>query len=445
MLEKLRNQSNSWLFKGLLIIIAASFFIFGIGDMIRGIVSHRPIATVGKGEISMQQLDANLRQQLKQIQAKTNQQISLNDLVKMGLVDKVLDNMVSRLVIEQEMDRLGLVVSENVIRDSIYAMEPFQRDGQFDSEKFNTLLKNAGVNQKVIVDDIRSQTIDRQYFQSFSNVAAMPKFYNDILNSAILSKRSFSILKINSSKMAVDKQPTQDEIKNFFENHKANYTQPESRTIHIAVIDVKKKAEKIAVSDEDLKAAFEEKKHLFFTPETRDLTKIIFKTNEDALAALEELKKGKKLEQLKDIQKPDVKSLKGMTKNLLDPAHQDIVFAAADKAYTPVISTDTEFVVYHVESITPQKQDTFEKVKDQLLHDVRLERYQEDYKALRDKIEDELAGGNDLEKVSKALELSFSSLEKVTASPDNTKQLPAVFTPEQAEQIIAEAFKMEEG
>ena len=155
MLQNLRDQSGNWVFKLLLITIAASFFIFGIGDMVRGIFSHRPVAVVGSKDIAMEELDAEMRHDFRRIQAQRQGNTSLQELVGAGFIDTVLKRIINRNILTQEMDRLQLTASENVIRNNIQTMEPFMENGRFDHTKFQSILKNAGLNQKNLVPQLQ--------------------------------------------------------------------------------------------------------------------------------------------------------------------------------------------------------------------------------------------------------------------------------------------------
>jgi len=394
----------------------------------------------------MEELDAEMRHDFRRIQVQRQGNITLQELVSVGFIDKILERIINRNILTQEMDRLQLTVSENVIRNNIQSMEPFMENGRFDHTKFQSILKNAGLSQKNLVSDMRRQIIERQYFLSFTHAGVQSQYYRDILIDAMLQKRNFSIISINANKMQIDKQLSEKEVAEFFEAHKINYTLPETRDIEVVELDLKKLSKNIQVSDSDLHTAYQDKKHLYFTPETRQVQKITFTTQDAAQKAYELLEQKKDFKTIvKTVNSAKVADLGEITKNILPDRDQETVFGLKKGEHTGIITDNDNFVIYEVQSINKEEQQSFEKIKAELLEIVRLERFQEEFKALKDKIEDELAGGNSLEKVATSINKPVISIKNLSKdggqlnSPEY-KNLTAM-----KEQILEQAYKLESG
>lgn len=414
--------------------------------MVRGIFSHRPVAVVGNKDIAMEELDAEMRQDFRRIQAQRQSSFTLQDLIGAGFIDKILERIVNRNILTQEMDRLQLTASENAIRNQIQSMEPFTENGRFDHTKFESIMKNVGLNQKNLVSDMRRQIIENQYFSSFKHAGAQSPYYRDVLIDAMLQKRNFSIISVSSSKMQIDKKLSDKEVNDFFDAHQANYTLPETRDIQVVELDLKKLSKSIQVSDLDLNTAYEDKKHLYFTPETRHIQKITFPTQDAAQKAYTLLEQKKSFKQIvKAVKSAKAIDLGQITKNLLPDTDQEPVFDLKKGEHTGIITDNDSFVIYEVTSINKAEQQSFGKIKSELLEIVRLERFQEEFKALKDKIEDELAGGNSLEKIANLMNLPVVSIKKLSKdgaqlnSPEH-KNLAAL-----KEQILDQAYRLESG
>ena len=445
-LQNLRDKSGNWVFKLLLLTIASSFFIFGIGDMIRGIFSHRPVAIVGTKDIAMEELDAELRHDFRRIQAQRQDNITLQELVGAGFIDKILERIINRNILAQEMERLQLTASENVIRDNIQNMEPFMENGRFNHTKFQSILKNVGLNQKNLVSDMRRQIIERQYFLSFTHAGVQSSYYRNVLVDAMLQKRIFSIVSVNASKMDITKKLSDKDVSDFFAAHKESYTLPETRDIQVVKLDLKKLSKNVQVSNGDLNAAYQDKKHLYFTPETRQIQKITFSTQEAAQKAYALLEKKKDFKEIvKTVKSATVKDLGEITKNMLSNADQETVFDLKKGEHTGIITDNESFVIYQVTAINKAEQQSLEDIKTELQDIVRLEKFQEDFKALKDRIEDELAGGNSLEKIANSMNLPLVSIQKLSKDGTllNTQEYKNLT--DLKEQILEQAYKIESG
>ena len=62
MLQTMRNLTQSWVFKGLMLILVISFGIWGIGDIFRGNPMQRIVAKSGKISVTVESLRNNFTQ-----------------------------------------------------------------------------------------------------------------------------------------------------------------------------------------------------------------------------------------------------------------------------------------------------------------------------------------------------------------------------------------------
>ncbi|MGB9141088.1 MAG: SurA N-terminal domain-containing protein, partial [Aestuariivirga sp.] len=84
MLEMFRNAGKTWVAKILLLMLAASFGVWGIRDIFGGFHSTA-LATIGNQEISSQQYTTTYRQALQNLARQTGQNLTAEDARKMGI------------------------------------------------------------------------------------------------------------------------------------------------------------------------------------------------------------------------------------------------------------------------------------------------------------------------------------------------------------------------
>lgn len=443
MIQSLRHYSESWLFKAFLAVVVFCFVFIGVADLIRSFIYDRPIAIVGEHSISQEEFDRFLRNDIRRIQMATKSQISLQDLNEFGFVEKVLDRLIAQHLLEQEMKRLKVVVSENTIRNNAQSMEPFIRDGRFDPTQFKAVLRNAGITEQILVQDMRKQLIQQQYFLTFAQASVLPAYYRDVLLTAMLQKRAFSTVFIPTQKMIVDQKDLSVEaLKQFYEAHKEDYKTSEKRDITVLYFDLKKMTENIQVSEEELKAAYNNKSDIYVDPEKRDVYKISFPTQAD----FEQLKTSfandfSALEKSNPNLKIEKKGI--ISKGTLSPEDDEIVFSLNAGELSEQVQHDMGYAVYVVKSIIPQKQKTFEEVKASLLLEMRIERFSEDYRKMRNAIEDELAGGAKINEILSSYP-ALKSIPLVGLQGDNVENLPDYLQAAKAE-ILQQAFDLTEG
>ena len=112
MLQTMRHLAQSWVFKGLMMILIVSFGIWGIGDIFRGNPMQRTRSPVKAGD----EAQSRFRRSDYAFEAETGR----SPPVKMGpdvtpqqwrsntfgLLDKTLDELVARAEIDQAIGRL---------------------------------------------------------------------------------------------------------------------------------------------------------------------------------------------------------------------------------------------------------------------------------------------------------------------------------------------------
>ena len=418
MIQNLRYYSQSWFFKAFLAVIVFCFVFIGVGDLIRSFIYDRPIAVVGKHTISQEEFDRALRVELRRIQMATKSQISLQDLNQFGFVEKVLDRLIAQHLLDQEMDRMGITASENIIRNNARSMEPFLRDGQFDPSQFKSVLRNAGITEQAFVQDIKKQLVQQQYFSTFAQASMLPDYYKNMLLESMLQKRVFATVFVGTKSMTVDSsQITEDGLKNFYDKEKSDYKEPETRNFSVVYFDVKKMSQSINISKEDIEQFYETRKEIYAKPEERYVYKISVTTEEDL----------KKLQALIDqkvsvtslsekIENVAIEDLGLLKKNAIPEEALESILNTQAEQYSEVIQNGLGYTFYYVKKILPQQQKQLSEVKNEIVDELRSERFQESFRKLRNKIEDDIAGGEDVEKVVKEHKLQKVDFAKFSAT-----------------------------
>ena len=111
MLTSIRKVTTSFLTKVLIGIIILPFVFWGMGDVFRG-GNQNVIATIESKKISTQEFVTYLnRLNLSQDEIK--------NIKKTDLIDKILSEYIGRKVMALEIEKLGITISDNSLRDII--------------------------------------------------------------------------------------------------------------------------------------------------------------------------------------------------------------------------------------------------------------------------------------------------------------------------------------
>src|SRR5262249_54005989 len=110
MLQAIRSKASSYVVKLLFALLTATFALWGIGDIFRNWGTDTTVAKVGSKEISADQVNQALRQQLDQLRSVLGNNIDMAQAKQLGLVNAALQQIISGYLVDLEVSRLGLAI-----------------------------------------------------------------------------------------------------------------------------------------------------------------------------------------------------------------------------------------------------------------------------------------------------------------------------------------------
>jgi len=440
MLETLRNAGKSWVAKVLLLLLAASFAVWGIQDVFRG--SHAgALAVVGDREVSPQEYTTALRQALQNISRTTGQSLTQEEARRLGYDKLVLDNLINQAAVDTQADKLKLAVSTKALEAATLANPAFQGpDGKFDQAAFNNALQANSMNEAMYIAtesrDMRRDAIVKSVSDNFvmpnTVVEALAKYRNEQRDA-----RYFTIRTTPADVPA----PTDAELKEQYDKTPAAYTAPEFRSIAVLKVEPADIAAKVSVTDEEIAAQYEKTKTQFATPERRTILQIPFADEAEARAARDKLAAGQDfaaLAQQRGLKESDYVLADKAQSDLLDKQVAATAFALPQGQVSDVVKGSLVTALLKVTSITPGKQPSLAEVKDQVREHIQLEKAREELQSIFDTVENARNNQTKLEDIARDQKLPFQLVPAVSAAgldkegkevslPDKPELLKAAF------------------
>ena len=227
--------------------------------------STEVLAVVGGDEITVGDF-ALQKQNLQQQFARFGSQVSL---ARMGYTDeKILDGLIANRVTSQEAERLGLGASESEIKDRIANLfrDPSGKfllvdaSGKFDMTKYQERVGDVAAFERGVAGDIA-----REKLEAF--VTAGVTVSEDEVREEYKRKNTsldLTYVAVSTAKLAEKLQPTDQEMKDYYEKHKAEYRiDVPQKKIRYVFVDQNKAGSKVQVSDAELREEFQNVKPEF--------------------------------------------------------------------------------------------------------------------------------------------------------------------------------------
>jgi len=225
MLEGIRRYQYSWqvqvTFAFLAIIMA--FWGFGGGGLFNTV---HPVATVNGRQILGDQVDrtaTQIRQTVQQMYGSAAPAL----LKTINIRQEALDRLVEQQLIGEEARHLGISISDEALQNKIAQEPAFQRDGQFDFDTYQEVLRNnnllpaeyeTGERERMIADALRTM-IDSGVQVSDGE---MRHAYN-LRNERI----GLRYVEIPYSDFTAKVAPTESQIADYYNKNAEQFREPE--------------------------------------------------------------------------------------------------------------------------------------------------------------------------------------------------------------------------
>jgi peptidyl-prolyl cis-trans isomerase D len=171
---------------------------------------------------------------------------------------QIINSLIPSRIIRLEADRLGLTASDRELADEIVKQNKPEDGSNFDQKRYEQNIAAQFGSIKAYEQSLRDQ-ISGQKVEAFitSGVTASEE---EVLNSFRRQNTRFDVnfVPVSTAELAQKLQPSEDELKNYFEQNKKSYyiSQPQKK-IRYVFVNTSKLGEKLTIPEEELKAEYD--------------------------------------------------------------------------------------------------------------------------------------------------------------------------------------------
>ena len=417
MLTMLRKQTGSILIKSLLILLIISFGAWGIQDWLSPALSGNAIATVGKQEITPYELQRRVGQQMNRFRQVFGNQFTLEQARRFGIVEASLNELVSRSLITEGAQNLGVSISDDLVSSEIRGQESFKGlSGSFDRDRFYRMLQANGMNEGIYVAEIRRDIGIQHFADSLTAGADAPRVLVDAIYSYRNEKRTADVLLIEDAIIEGIAEPTQSDLDAYHKENAKIFTAPEYRKLTYLSLEAETLAKEIDVSEDAIKESYESRAEEFNTPEKRRVMQMILSDEALAKKAHEKLVAGGDFAEVaKEVANlaPETLDLGTITESDLLPELAKPAFAAALGTVTAPYKSAFGWHIFKVTELYPGGIKDLADVRDILKQALAKEKAIDSLFDLSNRLEDQLGGGATLEEASQELGLNIAKIDTI--------------------------------
>jgi len=423
MLDRMRRH-KSWL-KWSLALVVLAFIVFYIPDILglRGsgadATSGETIASVEGRAITSGEFRRTYQAQLQAYRSAYGSNMSEQLLKQLGIEQQILQQMVDEKASLAEARRLGIEVSDEEVRQRIFAIPAFQDNGRFIGEqRYQQLLRaqRPPLSSTDFEDNIRRSLTVEKLRASLTDWLSVPDKELEQEYRRRNDKVKLAVVSFMADKFRSQVNATDQEIASYFDAHKNDFKMPEKRKIKFLLIDVDALRAKVKVPEGDVRRAYDDNIDQYSTPEQIRASHILLKTEgkDDAAvkAKIEDLLKQAKAgadfgELAKKYSEDESNAKNGgdldyFGRGKMVPEFDAVAFTLQPGQISDVVKTQFG---YHIIKLTDKKPGTtrsFDELRPQLTDQLSYERAQAQAADLAATLEKQISKPADLDKVAKA-------------------------------------------
>ncbi|NTF42026.1 peptidylprolyl isomerase [Rhizobium rhizogenes] len=449
MFDVLRKIAQTWVAKGLLLLLAAAFGVWGVERSLISGGNSNTVVTVGDQHIDANEFRLAYRRQIQAISQQLRMQITPEQARAFGIGQQTVAQLVAGASLDQLAADMNLGLSQDRLAKLIGDDPAFKApNGAFDRQKFELLLRNSSITPDDYIKERSKVAVRSQIVEAVSNGFVAPQVLVDAVKQYHDESRSIDYLLLTNANIDPVKAPADDVLSKWFDGVKSKYRAPEYRKFAYVKLQAEDLADPASVSDDELRAQYDKRKDSFTTPATRTIEQLTFANKDLANAASDALKTGTTFDQLVSDQgkKPADVLLGNFTKDQVpDKTIADAAFSVTkDGGTTPVVDGSFGPVILRVTNVKDETAKNFDDVKEDIRKQIALSNAATEITSVHDKFEDLRGSGASLQEAAAQLKLKLVTIDAIDAtgldqSGNDIKDLPV------RQQLLSEVFKADQG
>ena len=410
MLETIKNKINSIFSKIFLLILAASFALWGVGDIFSS-NNNSSVATVGKLDVTADDFVKTYQRIISDLNNNTNGQITEEIAKSLGVPRQTLGQLINEKLIDIEVNKANINLPDDYLRKIIYSSDVFKDQfGAFSKQQFDYVIRQLGMDETTYFNEIRKAVLREQIQSPFTSQKDLSKILNNIYYDIRYEKRNLKVVNFNASSYKVDSIPSENDIKEKLNKDSRLYQKPEFRSFSFISIKPDDLIEDIRITNEELKKEYDNYPEKYNTPEKREVLLANFNDKEEAQSIANKIKD---LDTDASISKIFIEIIKENTE--LDPnsvnlgliEYNDFPSEVSDSIFKTEANiligpekTAFGWRLFLVTNIKPAINNTFQDVKSDIEKELKVSVAIEKMYDLGNIFYDEIAAGNQIEQAA---------------------------------------------
>jgi len=377
--------------RGILILVAVTFISWGGYSLIRE-KRHTYAAKVDGVVIEMKDFGDAYQNVLKQYRDALGPAFSEKMIEELRLREKILNDLVARVLILQEGARLGLEIHDDELREAIESVPSFQVNGQFDQRIYERFLRLNRMSAEEF-ERIQRESLLLSKVTNLIRLNGGKVSEEEALETYLFENERINLtfVKVSPESFRLQITVNEVELKDYFQKHQEEFRVPAFLQIEYLIFRPSDFEGRAQVSSDEIKRYYDLQKERFKMPKKVRAKEILVKVStEDSPDRMDEkrkkaeeiLEKAKKTKDFSSLAKQYSQSntaSKGgdmgwVQRGTADESIERTLFSMNAGELSAVTRGRDGFYIFKVEDAVDEKQKSLEEVKEQILQTLKREK-----------------------------------------------------------------------
>ncbi|MFT4432989.1 SurA N-terminal domain-containing protein [Caballeronia sp. 15715] len=394
MLDFFRNHQRLMMAL-LILIVVPGLGIVGIQGFSSFFDENANVASVNGHKITRVEYDGAMRQQVDRARQMLGAQFDPKMFETPEMRASLIDSLVQQRVLADETQRLHLTASDAAVRRALLADPTIaslrKPDGSIDVDQYKQLLAMQGMTPEQYDERVRYGLAADQIPASIQSTAFTSKTLAQTLTEIAEQRRDVQGLAFRTVDYTAKIQPSDAQVKSYYDAHSAEFATPESATIQYLVLSPATLSAAVKPSDADLKKYYDDNIARFKTQAQVRVSHILINAPKDASAADKAKAKQQADTLLAQVKAHPDQFAQIAEKNSQDPgsaskggdlgyfsrgmiaggkAFDDAAFGLKKGETSGIVQTDFGYHILEATDVKPSVTQPFDEVKEQITKEV---------------------------------------------------------------------------
>lgn len=451
MLQNIRDNSTGWISKSIIGLIVVLFAFTGFDAILGSTSNSNNAAKVNGEEITLDALAEAKNLQRRQLLQQFGKDFDASLIDDALLSEAALKGLISRKLLVQAADQSGFAFSSALIDQFILLAPEFQVDGKFNADRFDQVIRQMGYTRLQFRQMIEQEMRTGQLRAGIAATAFVTEQEAQAFADLERQTRDFAMLTIKPEldKVAV----TDDEVKAYYDENSTEFLTQEQVVVEYVELEKSAFFDQVAVDDAALQELYQAE--IANLVEQRHAAHILFEVTADvtdeqakaaAQSAIERINAGEEFAAVAKEVSDDIGSaeqggdLGFAAQGVYDPAFEDALYALENGQISAPVRTDYGWHVIKLLGVQAADVPSFASLKDKLSQDLKSQQVEQRFVEAVRELESAAYESADLQQPASEL-----GLEIKVSEPFGREGLDGLFANRQVLQAAFSTEVLEEG